>query len=91
MKAIIENVTGLTFAGHMCIRTEGATIVEAPDSRAAKLVKLVRRGKMGPGDRLVSAADFVQATGCTVIIGSKVYKPKKRKAAPKAEVVNLIR
>lgn len=76
MKTVIENVTGLVIAGHMAIRTDGATIVESPDNRVSKLKGLVRRAcRLSYCDRVVSASDFVQATGCTVTIAGKTIKP----------------
>lgn len=72
----LSNVCGYIGAGHMLIKASGLTIVEVPTERERPLKNLLnRRMVVMPGDRLVSPADFVQATGCTITLGAQVLRP----------------
>lgn len=88
---LIENACGLVRAGHCAIRTDGATIIETSEERGKKLARITDRiGRIGFCDRIVSPSEFVRATGCTVSIAGKVYKPDRVKTKIKKPVLDLL-
>ena len=80
MKTILETVGGYACIGHMAIKANAACIIQSPDNKAKSAKKLVsRKHELSPIDREVSCSEIARATGMTIILGDKIFKPNGNK------------
>lgn len=77
MKTITSSSTYI-LAGHMALRCDGLTIVEAPDK--SKIGKMIQnKTHLDAMDRIASPCEFATHTGCTVLIGGQLVEPERKK------------
>lgn len=95
MKHITTQVNGYIVCGHIALKADAIVTIESPDNKEKMAHRLIKNTNvLGPIDRVVSAGDFAQATGLSVIlVGGKTARPlpTKKQVKRKEEPLTLIK